>query len=129
MKYLRYFSFIFIICLLLGCGIKNKIDKNSHNKIHDNVSLTENSQTAARNVEETSLVPESDNYAKQHFTVTEKVKEISLESADCDTEQIMAENNYFISANSKDGNILLLESITKKNWLPLKNPLAVAVYF
>jgi phosphoserine aminotransferase len=52
MKYLKYFSFIFIMCLLLGCGIKNNIVNNNQNNIHDNVSPIEGSQTAAKKAKE-----------------------------------------------------------------------------
>lgn len=114
MKYLKYFSFIFIMCLLLGCGIKNNIVNNNQNNIHDNVSPIEGSQTAAKKAKEASLKSELDNYAKAHFTVTKEVKEISLESTDCDTKQAMTKNNYFISAHSKDGNIFLFDTITGK---------------
>ena len=55
MKYLKYFSFIFIMCLLLGCGIKNNIVNNNQNNIHDNVSPIEGSQTAAKKAKEASL--------------------------------------------------------------------------
>lgn len=73
----------------MGCGIKNNIVNNNQNNIHDNVSPIESSQTAAKKAEEASLKSELDNYAKAHFTVTKEVKEISLESTDCDTKQAM----------------------------------------
>lgn len=73
-----------MICSLFGCGTKDKINENTKK-------------------EDISQIKDNENSVK-----------IMLEPVICDTEQVKSEDNFFVSVDSKEGKILLFDTVSKK---------------
>lgn len=91
MKYLKFFGVIFLICLLFGCGTKDNISENAKEEIKNDVVQM-----------------------KGNEVIKESGVKISLEPITCDIKQVKNENNFSVSIDSKEGQILLFDTVSKK---------------
>lgn len=91
MKYLKSFFIILLICLLLGCGTKDTINENTKEEIKNDVFQT-----------------------KGNEVIKESAKRISLEPITCDIKQVKNENNFSVSIESKEGQILLFDTVSER---------------
>lgn len=91
MKYLKFFGVIFLICLLFGCGTKDNISENAKEEIKNDVFQM-----------------------KGNEVIKESGVKISLEPITCDIKQVKNENNFSVSIDSKEGQILLFDTVSKK---------------
>ncbi len=91
MKYLKFFGVIFLICLLFGCGTKDNISENAKEEIKNDVVQM-----------------------KGNEVIKESGVKISLEPITCDIKQVKNENNFSVSIDSKEGQILLFDTVSEK---------------
>ena len=91
MKYLKFFLVIFLICLLFGCGTKDNISENAKEEIKNDVFQM-----------------------KGNEVIKESGVKISLEPITCDIKQVKNENNFSVSIDSKEGQILLFDTVSEK---------------
>ncbi len=91
MKYLKFFGVIFLICLLFGCGTKDNISENAKEEIKNDVFQM-----------------------KGNEVIKESGVKISLEPITCDIKQVKNENNFSVSIDSKEGQILLFDTVSEK---------------
>ena len=80
-----------MICLLFGCGTKDNISENAKEEIKNDVVQM-----------------------KGNEVIKESGVKISLEPITCDIKQVKNENNFSVSIDSKEGQILLFDTVSKK---------------
>lgn len=90
----KSFFVILLICLLFGCGTKDNISENTKEEIKNDVSQT-----------------------KGNEVIKENAMKISLEPITCDIKQVKNENNFSVSIDSKEGQILLFDTISEKEFV------------
>ncbi|MDE7000650.1 MAG: hypothetical protein K2P73_10195 [Lachnospiraceae bacterium] len=94
MKYFKSFFVIFLICLLFGCGTKDTISENTKEEIKNDVFQMNGNEVAK-----------------------ESGIKISLEPITCDIMQVQSENNFSVSIDSKEGQILLFDTVSGKEFV------------
>ena len=91
MKYFKSFLVIFLICLLFGCGTKDTISENTKEEIKNDVFQMNGNEVAK-----------------------ESGIKIGLEPITCDIMQVQSENNFSVSIDFKEGQILLFDTVSGK---------------
>lgn len=90
MKYLKSFFAILMVCSLCGCSAKDNINENKETEINEDVSQMEDSEA-----------------------IKNSTMKINLEPVTFDLEQIKNENNFSISFESKEGKIILYDTVSE----------------
>ncbi|MDE6918464.1 MAG: hypothetical protein K2P89_00975, partial [Lachnospiraceae bacterium] len=90
----QIFFVIFLICLLFGCGTKDTISENTKEEIKNDVFQMNGNEVAK-----------------------ESGIKISLEPITCDIMQVQSENNFSVSIDSKEGQILLFDTVSGKEFV------------